>query len=233
MTRMILLQLAFLTAATAFHSAAFAQDEAAAAMAKLNVVLPRAAEEQLALRGAPEHLRAGASIYVFGKQGFELSRKGTNGFTCLVNRDAFLYGGDQFKPTCWDAQGATTYVPVMLKVGELLARRASADAIKQAIDAGFADQTFRAPNTGGIAYMLAGDVDIDPSTGHVTRTAFPGHYMFYALGATSERLGTTREAARKDPTLPGVFAGGAGGSHGLAYIIAIRGADTEHGADGK
>lgn len=212
-------------------SAVLAQDRTAAAMARLNVVLPRDAEERLALSGAPEHLRASATLYVYGKQGFEQTRKGDNGFTCLVNRDAFLYGGDQFKPTCWDTQGATTYLPVMLKVGELLARKESAEAIKKAIDAGFANKTFRAPSTGGIAYMLAGDVEIDPTTGNVTRTVFPGHYMFYANGTTSEQLGTTREAARKDPTLPGVFAGGAGGSHGLAYIIAMRGSahDGEHG----
>ncbi len=166
-------------------------------------------------------------FYVYGKQGFELARKGTNGFTCLVNRDAFVYGGDQFKPTCWDAQGATTFVPVMLKVGEMLARKESPDAIQKTIDAGFADKTFRAPGKGGVAYMLAGDVDIDPANGHCDSHGLPGHYMFYANGATSEQLGTTREAARNDPSLRGVFAGGAGGSHGLAYIIAMPG--SAHG----
>jgi hypothetical protein len=96
----------------------FGQDRATGAMAALNIVLPRAAQERLALSAAPEHLRAGATVYVFGKTGFEQTRGGTNGFTCLVNRDAFFYGAAQF--------------------------------------------------------MLAGDVDVDPATGVVTKQVFPG-----------------------------------------------------------
>lgn len=192
-------------------------------MAALDVVLSRAAEESLALSAAPEHLRSGAAVYVYGENGYERVRDGSNGFTCLVNRDAFFYGAKQFKPTCWDAQGATSYVPVMLKVGEMLARRESAEAIAAAVDAGFAAGTFRAPTAGGVAYMLAGDVDVDPKTGRVTRQAFPGHYMFYAVGVTNAQLGYTRDAAQKDATLPSVFAGGAGGAHGLSYLIAVPG----------
>jgi len=142
---------------------AFAQEKAAEAMAKLNVVLPRAEEEKLALSGSPEHLRAAATLYIFGKNGFEKARTGTNGFTCLLNRDAFFYGVPQFKPTCWDRVGATTYLPVMLKTGEMLAHGQSFEAIKAAIDAGFANSTFRAPDAGGVAYMLAGDNSTLPS----------------------------------------------------------------------
>jgi hypothetical protein len=197
-------------------------------MAALNVVLPRAAEERLALSAAPEHLRAEATVYVYGKTGFERTRNGTNGFTCLVNRDAFFYGAAEFKPTCWDSQGATTYVPVMLKTGELLARGESFGAIKAAIDAGFADKTYQAPHSGGVAYMLAGDVDIDPATGTVTRQVFPGHYMFYANDATNAQLGYTRDAAKTDPTLPFVATAGAGADHGLAYLIAVPGEAHQH-----
>lgn len=200
-----------------------AQEKAANAMAKLNVVLPREAEERLALSAAPEHLRAGATVYIFGKRGFERVREGSNGFICLVNRDGFFYGGSQFKPTCWDAQGETTFVPVMLKVGEMLAAHESADAIRKAIDAGFDEKRFRAPDVGGVAYMLAGDIDVDPATGVVTRQVYPGHYMFYANQATNAQLGFTPEAGRKDPTLPVIADIGAGGKRGLSYIIAMPG----------
>ena len=206
----------------------FGQGKAAGAMAALNVVLPRVAEEQLALSAAPEHLRAGATVYVYGKKGFERTRRGTNGFTCLVNRDAFFYGAAEFKPTCWDSLGAATYVPVMLKTGEFLARGESLEAIKTAIDEGFADKTFHAPESGGVAYMLAGDVDVDPATGAVTKQVFPGHYMFYANNATSAQLGYTRDAAKTDPTLPFVATVGAGADHGLAYLIAVPGEAHQH-----
>ncbi|MEJ0034886.1 MAG: hypothetical protein WDO68_02160 [Gammaproteobacteria bacterium] len=198
-------------------------------MAKVNVVLPGAAERELALSAAPEPLRAGATVYVFGKNGFEKARAGSNGFTCLVNRDAFIYGASHLKPTCWDAAGATTYVPVMLKLGELLARGASADAIRAAIDAGFADHTFNPPRTGGVAYMLAGDVEVDASTGEVTRQLFPGHFMFYVNGVTNEQLGYVAGATHAQ-NLPHVFSDGAGGNHGLAYVIVVAAKPEQDGA---
>lgn len=185
----------------------------------LRTVFPRDTEINLALSGAPTHLRDGATVYAYGAKGFEKVRTGSNGMTCLLNRDAFFYGASQFKPTCWDEPGSTTYVPVMLKVGELLAANQSPEAIRAAIDAGFAQRQFRAPTTGGVAYMLAGDLELDLKTGAVLRQAYPGHYMFYAIGATNTQLGTTRAAREKDPTLPSVFAGGAGGAQGLTYII--------------
>lgn len=192
-----------------------------AAMTALNVVLPRAAEMELALSAAPEHLRAAATVYVYGTRGFERVRAGTNGFTCLVNRDAFFYRASAFKPTCWDVQGEQTYVPVMLAVGALLAAGKSYADITSAIDAGFNAGTFKPPRVGGVAYMLAGDVEVDPVSGRVTRQFFAGHYMFYAAGATNGQLGYSPQAANADATLPFVFSGGAGGAQGLSYIIAV------------
>lgn len=206
---------------------AWSQDKTAQAMATLNVVLPRDAEERLALSAAPEHLRAGAAVYVYGPHGFERVRDAGNGFTCLLNRDAFLYGSPEFKPTCWDAQGAGTFLPVMLKVGAMLAAGQSVAAIRQAIDAGFASGQFRAPQTGGVAYMLAGDVDLDTHTGAIIH-ASPGHYMFYANQATNAQLGYTREAGARNRSLPFVTGIGAGVEHGLSYIIAIPGEGHTH-----
>ena len=202
-------------------------DKTAEAMARLDVVFPREVEQRLALSAAPEHLRAGAGIYLYTKRGYERVRAAANGFTCLVNRDAFFYGIAHFKPTCWDAQGATTYLPVMLKVGEMLAHHESADAIRKAIEDGFAGGQFRAPESSGIAYMLAGDLELDDS-GRITRQVYPGHYMFYANKVTNEQLGFTADAARKDPTLPFVATIGAGGAHGLSYIIAVPGEAHAH-----
>jgi hypothetical protein len=76
--------------------------------------------------------------------------------------------------------------------------------------------------------MLAGDVQLDPATGQVTKQLFPGHYMFYALATTNAQLGYSRETAAADPTIPFVFSGGAGGTRGLGYIIAVPG-DTHRG----
>lgn len=173
----------------------------------------------MALSAAPEHLRADATVYTYGTGGFIKIRDGNNGFTCLLNRDAFLYGGAVFKPTCWDAEGATSYVPVMLEVGRLLASGKGREEIRAEVDAGFRANRFHRPARTGIAYMLAGDIMLD-AKGGITSAAFPGHYMIYAPGVTNADLGYSKDAAKQDRSLPFVFAAGAGGIE-LAYIITV------------
>jgi hypothetical protein len=186
--------------------------------AVLKTVFPENVERELALSGAPEHLRAGATVYVFGAKGFSAVQTGTNGFTCLLNRDAFFYNWTAFKPTCWDAEGATSYVPVMLRVGELLAAGKTLDEIRGDIDAGFKDGRFHRPRRTGVAYMMAGDVNLDLSTGKVVSQQFPAHYMIYAPGVTSADLGFSAEARRINASLPFIFRSGAGGAE-LSYLI--------------
>lgn len=186
----------------------------------LNVVFAKDVETKLALSAAPEHLRSDATLYLFGKKGFEKAREGTNGFTCLLNRDAFFYGSTAFKPTCWDAEGATSYVPVMLRVGELLAAGQILGVIRADIDGGFRNNVrFHRPARTGIAYMLAGDVDLD-HTGKILKRSFPGHYMIYAPGVKNADIGYSAEDAKRDPSLPVIFDAGAGGSE-LAYLITV------------
>ena len=186
----------------------------------LNVTFPDDIEITLALSGGPEHLRAKAGVYVFGAKGFTQVRESTNGFTCLLNRDGFFYGTTAFKPTCWDAAGLTSYVPVMLRVGELLAAGKTVGEIRGDIDNGFREARFHRPKRTGIAYMLAGDISLEAGTGKIMRAVFPGHYMIYAPGLTSADLGYSAEAARTDRSLPFVFSEGAGGAE-LAYLITV------------
>jgi hypothetical protein len=58
--------------------------------------LPRDLEIQLALSALPPHLRDNATVYVLNPdKGFEVARKGTNGFHAFVARtgDEFVQGG--------------------------------------------------------------------------------------------------------------------------------------------
>jgi hypothetical protein len=184
----------------------------------LNTVFPQAVEVALALSGGPEHLRDGATVYAYGAKGFSKVRDGSNGFTCLLNRDGFLYGGLAFKPTCWDPEGATSYVPVMLRVGEMLAGGKSADEVRADIADGFRTGKFHRPARTGIAYMLAGDVTLDHASGKIDKTQFPGHYMIYAPGVANADVGYIK--GKSDAAAPFIFSSGAGGAD-LAYLIAV------------
>lgn len=70
-------------------------------------LLPRDEEFALAVSAAPEHLRGGAAVYVLEETGFVKAREGTNGYSCIVNRDHPL----NRKPTCYDSEGTATILP--------------------------------------------------------------------------------------------------------------------------
>ena len=191
------------------------------------IFLPPEQEIELALSAGPEHLRAGATVYVFGKNGYQKIRTGKNGITCMVNRDGNQTGDNDLKPTCWDAEGSATIVPVMLRVGELMAQGKSAAEIKSDIDAGFNQGRFSSPRKAGIAYMLRGDLQYDPKTKEIAKASFPPHYMIYAPGVTNADIGMNMDAYQKHPSLPLVYAGYSGGAR-TAYIIVIASEDKGH-----
>ncbi|MCA1605738.1 MAG: hypothetical protein LC775_09755 [Acidobacteria bacterium] len=191
------------------------------------IFLPQEQEVRLALSAAPEHLRSDATVYVFGKKGYEKIRNGKNGFTCMVNRDGNQSGDNDLKPTCWDAEGSSTIVPVMLRVGELMAQGKTAKKIAHDIDTGFSEGRFSSPRKTGIAYMLRGDVQYDPRTKNIGKTLFPPHYMIYAPGVTNADIGMNMDAYKKHPSLPLVYAGYSGGAR-TAYIIVVAAEDKGH-----
>ena len=195
--------------------------------AAMPIFLPQQQEIELALSAGPEHLRLEATVYIFGKKGYEKIRSGKNGFTCMVNRDGNQIGDNDLKPTCWDAEGSATIFPVMLRVGEMLAQGKTADEIRQDVDRGFSEGRFVSPRETGIAYMLRGDVQYDPKTMAISKTLFPPHYMIYAPGVTNADIGINMDAYKRHPSLPLVYAGYSGGAR-TAYIIVMATEDKGH-----
>jgi len=192
-------------------------------------LLSQGFEVELALSAGPDHLRADATVYVFGMRGYEKVKEGSNGFTCLVNRDGQQAGDRTLRPTCWDAEGGATIVPVMLRVGELLAQRKSADEVRRDIDASFDKGRFSAPHKAGIAYMLRGDVQVDPDGRQVSGQSFPPHYMIYAPGVSNRDIGIGEGASRDQFALPFVYAGYSGGTHtGYIIVLATEGQGHVH-----
>lgn len=191
------------------------------------IFLPQQQEIELALSAGPEHLRTDATVYVFGKKGYERIRNGKNGFTCMVNRDGNQNGDNDLKPTCWDGEGSATIVPVMLRVGELLAQGKTANEIQVDIDTAFSEGRFLSPRKTGIAYMLRGDVQYDPKTMAISKTLFPPHYMIYAPGVSNTDIGMNMDAYKRNPSLPLVYSGYSGGAR-TAYIIVIASENKAH-----
>jgi hypothetical protein len=169
-------------------------------------LLPRDVEITLALNAGPAHLRATATVYVFGADGYVLATKGSSQITCLVNRDAFLDGYDALKPTCFDPEGTARIVPMILQEGALIAKGADAAAIRTTIESAFAAGTLRPPSRPGIAYMLQGDVSaLGPATGVVLARSHPPHLMFYAAGLSNADFGFGMSPIEGLPAPPFVY----------------------------
>src|ERR1700687_3838438 len=109
--------------------------------ANLPELMPREKEIELALNAAPAHLRQNATVYVLEKNGYTKVKEGSNGFTCIVNRDHPL----NMKPTCWDREGTETIVPKVLRVGELLMQGKPVDEINGEIKEGFRTGKYISP----------------------------------------------------------------------------------------
>lgn len=148
-------------------------------------LLPRKQEVALALSAAPPHLREGAGVWALEAHGFVEVRPSTNGFTCIVNRDHPL----NRKPTCYDAEGAATILPKVLREGELLMKGTPVSEIRAEIEAGFASGKYLSPRRPGVAYMLSTGIrNYDPRTCRVG--TFPPHVMFYAPNLTNQDIGS-------------------------------------------
>jgi hypothetical protein len=106
--------------------------------------LPRDLEIQLALSALPSHLRENATVYVLNlRKGFEVARKGTNGFHALVARtgdDAFRgswplteYRDDILYPIAFDSAGAKEPMRVFFDAAEMQAKGTPSGELKRII----------------------------------------------------------------------------------------------------
>src|SRR5215470_6027507 len=95
--------------------------------------LPRDLEIQLALSALPPHLRDNATVYVLNPdKGFEVARKGTNGFHAFVARtgdDTFRgtwpltkYRDDILYPVSFDEAGAKAQMRIFFDAAQMQAQ---------------------------------------------------------------------------------------------------------------
>src|SRR5688572_13185153 len=120
---------------------AIAQDEQSSKQTAAFEPLPRDLEIQLALSALPAHLRENATAYVLNPaKGFEVARKGTNGFHAFVARtgdDTFKgswplaeYRSDILYPIAFDKAGTKAQMRVFFDAAEMQAKGTSPSELK-------------------------------------------------------------------------------------------------------
>lgn len=169
--------------------------------------LPRDLEMQLALSALPPHLRDNATVHILNpEKGFEVARKGSNGFHALVARtgdDAFRgswpltkYRDDILYPVSFDEAGAKAQLRVFLDVAEMQARGTPAGELKKIIKDRFKAGYYRAPHRAGISYMLSPVLRtyFNPEESDTVITANVPHVMYYAPNVSNEDIGGGKPA---------------------------------------
>src|SRR5215468_3512621 len=128
--------------------------------------LPRDLEIQLALSALPPHLRENATVYLLNpEKGFEVARKGTNGFHAFVARtgdDTFRgswplteYRDDILYPVSFDQAGAKAQMRVFFDAAAMQAKGIPASELKKTIKERFKTGHYKMPNRAGVSYMLS------------------------------------------------------------------------------
>src|SRR5688572_1397932 len=118
--------------------------------------LPRDVEMELAASALPKHVRDAATIYVLDpRKGFEVARKGTNGFSALVARngdDSFRgswpldkYPEDQLYPIGFDSAGAKAHMQVFLDAAQAQAKGMPPNELKKLIQERFKTGYYKPP----------------------------------------------------------------------------------------
>ncbi len=152
--------------------------------------LPREERIKLAESAAPPEISGKATVYVLERTGYVKIRDGTNGFSCLVDRQNPL----NLEPTCFDAEGSATTLLSRLYAEEQRSKGKSEEQIKSEIEAGYKSGKFRAPQKPGIVYMLSEQgYLLVPGTNRLVQ--LPPHLMFYAPYATDQDIGSPPPAA--------------------------------------
>ena len=165
--------------------------------------LPQDLEIQLALSSLPSHLRENATVYVLNPdKGFEVARKGTNGFHAFVARtgdDAFRgswplteYRDDILYPISFDAAGAKQQMRVFFDAAEMQARGTPPGELKQLIKERYKTGYYKAPERAGISYMLSPILRTywnPEESDSVNMTMNYPHVMYYAPNVSNEDIG--------------------------------------------
>lgn len=159
--------------------------------------MPASLETRFALSAAPPRLRDQATVHLLDpRTGYRLSRQGTNGLTCIVQRTAWEltdYRDDIYIPLCYDAVGTTTFLKVIMDAAALRGRGLGPAELRAEVERRFRDTTYRVPDRPGVSYMVAPvQRTVGPPDMTVRSLALP-HVMFYAPHTTNEHI-----AARPD-----------------------------------
>jgi hypothetical protein len=160
-------------------SAAYAEDSSPLKAPLAQYLMPADAEIALARSAAPPALSADATILVLTTHGYDVAAKGTNGFTCLVERgwqapfDQTDFGTTKIHgAVCYNAPAVRTVLPYTYERTKLVLAGMTVAQMHVQIAKDIADKVLVPPEIGAMSYMMSKDQDL--GSGH-----WHPHLMFH------------------------------------------------------
>ena len=163
------------------------------AMAPVNqyMIADRNTEIALARSAAPKSISDQAEILVLGEHGYETAVKGTNGFTCVVER-SWTAGADApdfwnpkvRSPFCLNTQAVETYLPLTIMKTNLALAGKSKTELVAAIQAALDEKTLPPIGRGAMCYMMSKEGYLNDAGGH-----WHPHLMFFAPSTKPDAWG--------------------------------------------
>lgn len=185
---------------------AFAQTGKSAypAMAPLDqyLISDEKSEIALARTAAPPSISDGAEVMVLTREGYKTAAKGTNGFTCLVERswgqgtdEAEFWNPKMRAPHCFNAQAMKSFAPIYLMKTNLVLAGKSKPEIAQAISTALDKKDLPTLEPGAMAYMMSKQQYLNDAG-----KSWRPHAMFFSPGDM------TKSWAADDRTSPFMMA---------------------------
>jgi len=189
------------TASAAFPAHAKAASAAYPKMAPIAhyMMADRQSEIDFARSAAPQAISGHANVMVLDAHGYETAEKGTNGFTCLVERSwTKAFDDDNFwnsrvrTPVCYNPPASRTVLPYTIFETKLALAGATEAMIRDRLTTAIADKQLSGAENGSMAYMMSKDQYIDD---HVK--AWYSHIMIYAPRSDGANAGESWGADRR------------------------------------
>jgi hypothetical protein len=150
-------------------------------------------EIALARSAAPGVISRNATVLILDRHRYETAMKGTNGFTCLVERawmspfDSPEFWNPKMRgPICYNPPASRTVLLYTLNRTELVLHGFSKAQMIERIDAAFARKKLPPPEPGSMSYMMSKNGDLGDAVGR-----WRPHLMFHAPKADGARDGVS------------------------------------------
>ena len=154
----------------------------------------RKSEIALARSAAPPSISQNASVLVLTLHGYVEAAKGTNGFTCLVERawmkhfeDPQFWNWHARAPVCYNAAASGSILPYTIFRSNLVLKGITKDRLLDRLKAAIAAKQLPALEPGAMAYMMSKRQYLND----MSSPSWHPHVMFYAPASAAANGGAS------------------------------------------